>query len=216
MISFLLVSPRKRDTNAIIRDYGQQLGRVPTINMDGALGTVYRVAANLGVFTIMQMADLERTSQRLRAIMAKYPQTHHVGVINPPAGLENHMRQSGGIPLTLYFLSTLGYLEQFLGRQRPNLAMLFASPPPPLKERKKKRPKAQDTKVDLTSVKQRKVEVVKEDDDDRACAVCMENRITHLCVPCMHFVLCPECAPQLKDCPMCREPIKSYLTPITK
>ena len=51
-----------------------------------------------------------------------------------------------------------------------------------------------------------------EDEEDRSpvCVVCATNRATHVVLPCRHACLCEECFPRLRDCPVCRAPIRTY------
>ena len=52
--------------------------------------------------------------------------------------------------------------------------------------------------------------------EQRICKVCMDNEIGVVFVPCGHLCCCVQCAPALKDCPVCRQPIhgtvKAYLS----
>lgn len=41
------------------------------------------------------------------------------------------------------------------------------------------------------------------------CKICMDKEVGVLFLPCGHVLACTACAPALKDCPMCREPIKA-------
>jgi hypothetical protein len=43
------------------------------------------------------------------------------------------------------------------------------------------------------------------------CAVCMENKVSILILPCAHLSVCPECAGSLVECPICRKPFKGYV-----
>jgi len=61
-----------------------------------------------------------------------------------------------------------------------------------------------------------KVAVVEATREEDTCAVCMDKKITHMCVPCTHFVMCGECAHKIDECPLCREKITSFITPIQK
>lgn len=42
----------------------------------------------------------------------------------------------------------------------------------------------------------------------RTCKVCMDNEIGVVFLPCGHLICCVNCAPSLKDCPMCRTSIQ--------
>ena len=42
----------------------------------------------------------------------------------------------------------------------------------------------------------------------RICKVCMDAEVSMVFIPCGHLICCVVCAPSLKDCPMCRQPIQ--------
>ena len=44
--------------------------------------------------------------------------------------------------------------------------------------------------------------------EERTCKVCLDQAVSVVFVPCGHLV-CPECAPSLRVCPICRVPICS-------
>ena len=50
----------------------------------------------------------------------------------------------------------------------------------------------------------------------RICKNCMENESGVVFLPCGHLICCVQCAPSLKDCPLCRQPIhgtvKTYMS----
>lgn len=43
----------------------------------------------------------------------------------------------------------------------------------------------------------------------RLCKICMDNEIGIVFLPCGHLTTCVNCAPSLKDCPVCRSVIKA-------
>lgn len=43
--------------------------------------------------------------------------------------------------------------------------------------------------------------------EQRTCKICMDNEIGVVFLPCGHLICCVQCAPALKDCPLCRQPI---------
>ncbi|OWF43929.1 death-associated inhibitor of apoptosis 2-like [Mizuhopecten yessoensis] len=56
-----------------------------------------------------------------------------------------------------------------------------------------------------------KSEILKENDslrDQLTCKVCLEARVSIVFLPCGHLSCCGECAPALKNCPICRANIK--------
>ena len=44
--------------------------------------------------------------------------------------------------------------------------------------------------------------------ESRLCKICMENEMEIVFLPCGHLMSCTNCAPVLKNCPICRRPIK--------
>lgn len=45
----------------------------------------------------------------------------------------------------------------------------------------------------------------------RQCKICMDAEVGAVLLPCGHLVACVDCAPSLKDCPVCRQPIKATI-----
>jgi len=64
-------------------------------------------------------------------------------------------------------------------------------PPPPPPDRKN-----QERKCSTSSM-----------DADKECKICFENKIDCVLLTCGHMCACSGCAEQLKNCPICREPI---------
>ncbi|XP_061486998.1 baculoviral IAP repeat-containing protein 7 [Rhineura floridana] len=52
--------------------------------------------------------------------------------------------------------------------------------------------------------------------EERTCKVCMDKDVSIVLVPCGHLVVCAECAPNLRRCPICRgvirESMKAFLS----
>ena len=44
--------------------------------------------------------------------------------------------------------------------------------------------------------------------EERTCKVCLDHPVCTVLVPCGHLV-CADCAPVLRLCPLCRAPIRS-------
>jgi uncharacterized protein YjbI with pentapeptide repeats len=49
-------------------------------------------------------------------------------------------------------------------------------------------------------------------DDDTECAICLERKTNIIFVSCGHYCCCDFCGAQLKNCCMCRAPIKQLIT----
>uniref|UniRef100_A0A2K6UCX8 Baculoviral IAP repeat containing 3 n=1 Tax=Saimiri boliviensis boliviensis TaxID=39432 RepID=A0A2K6UCX8_SAIBB len=44
--------------------------------------------------------------------------------------------------------------------------------------------------------------------EERTCKVCMDKEVSIVFIPCGHLVVCKDCAPSLRKCPICRSIIK--------
>ncbi|XP_005378032.2 PREDICTED: baculoviral IAP repeat-containing protein 3 [Chinchilla lanigera] len=44
--------------------------------------------------------------------------------------------------------------------------------------------------------------------EERTCKVCMDREVSIVFIPCGHLVVCRDCAPSLRKCPICRSTIK--------
>lgn len=44
--------------------------------------------------------------------------------------------------------------------------------------------------------------------EERTCKVCMDKEVSIVFIPCGHLVVCQECAPSLRRCPICRGAVK--------
>lgn len=44
--------------------------------------------------------------------------------------------------------------------------------------------------------------------EERTCKVCMDKEVNIVFIPCGHLVVCKECAPSLRKCPICRGLVK--------
>ncbi|CAB3380489.1 Hypothetical predicted protein [Cloeon dipterum] len=50
-----------------------------------------------------------------------------------------------------------------------------------------------------------------EEKEVRLCKVCLTKELGIVFLPCAHMVTCPECAPQLTSCPICRSKFSAYV-----
>lgn len=48
----------------------------------------------------------------------------------------------------------------------------------------------------------------KELKDLTICKICLDEKVSIVFLPCGHLVSCPQCAPALTKCPICRKGIK--------
>ena len=44
--------------------------------------------------------------------------------------------------------------------------------------------------------------------EQKQCKVCMDEDVGVVFLPCGHLITCVNCAPALRDCPLCRQPIR--------
>ncbi|XP_077191939.1 baculoviral IAP repeat-containing protein 7 isoform X4 [Paroedura picta] len=47
--------------------------------------------------------------------------------------------------------------------------------------------------------------------EERMCKVCMDKDVSIVLIPCGHLVVCAECAPNLRRCPICRATIRDTM-----
>ncbi|KAL8179644.1 UNVERIFIED_CONTAM: hypothetical protein K2H54_070292, partial [Gekko kuhli] len=47
--------------------------------------------------------------------------------------------------------------------------------------------------------------------EERTCKVCMDKEVSIVLIPCGHLVVCAECAPNLRRCPICRGTIRDTM-----
>ncbi|XP_019289219.2 baculoviral IAP repeat-containing protein 3-like [Panthera pardus] len=47
--------------------------------------------------------------------------------------------------------------------------------------------------------------------EERTCKVCLDREVSVVFIPCGHLVVCQDCAPPLRKCPICRGPIKGTI-----
>ena len=51
----------------------------------------------------------------------------------------------------------------------------------------------------------------KQEQEHKNCKICMDKEISMVFVPCGHLISCGKCANALKQCPLCRKPIKEAI-----
>lgn len=55
-------------------------------------------------------------------------------------------------------------------------------------------------------------QMLDDDDDERACVICLDNKRNILIVPCHHLCLCNRCSHTIKEeCPLCRGPVNKKI-----
>jgi hypothetical protein len=50
------------------------------------------------------------------------------------------------------------------------------------------------------------------DETTLECTVCFDSKKTQVVIPCGHYALCIKCVTRVKLCPICREPIRDYVS----
>ncbi|KAL3882074.1 hypothetical protein ACJMK2_028447 [Sinanodonta woodiana] len=63
---------------------------------------------------------------------------------------------------------------------------------------------SEESQLDLEKIRREHRELR----DATLCKICMENTISVVFLPCGHLVTCPDCAPAMRKCPICRTLIK--------
>ena len=64
--------------------------------------------------------------------------------------------------------------------------------------------------AELQTQNERMKQEIEKLQEDKSCCVCLENQVECVLRPCNHGCVCVDCAPLLKDCPLCRCKIKSW------
>ncbi|GFO17516.1 baculoviral iap repeat-containing protein 7 [Plakobranchus ocellatus] len=71
-------------------------------------------------------------------------------------------------------------------------------------------PNSSDEEIDKATV-----ESLKQTNNDlrlqTVCKICMDKEVAVVFLPCGHLVCCTECAAAMKDCPVCRKPVKGIV-----
>ena len=60
-----------------------------------------------------------------------------------------------------------------------------------------------------------KLEKQEQEQEQKNCKICMDKKISMVFVPCGHLISCRKCANALKQCPLCRKPIKEAIKTYT-
>ena len=47
--------------------------------------------------------------------------------------------------------------------------------------------------------------------DQKECKICAEREVQVVFIPCGHLVACEICSHKLKECPICRQKIKTHV-----
>lgn len=214
-VRVLLVSPKRAHFKHVVKAMGDPT-KGTTHNVSG-LGTVTTYpSCGVGFITMLTGGDRKQRCKRIEVAWKKYPQIKRIGVILPEF-TEAWMRANGfAVRYNMYLLNDIIALRDFIGasiRDESKLSPIFTVVPK--KTKKRKVPAATAPPL---AIKERKVDIEPATTEETTCIVCMTNKITHMCVPCTHFLLCGVCAAKVKldGCPSCRKPITSFITPHTK
>ncbi|KAM5135905.1 baculoviral IAP repeat-containing protein 7 isoform 2-T2 [Mantella aurantiaca] len=70
------------------------------------------------------------------------------------------------------------------------------------------RPASQPPKPETSLSAEEQLERLKE---EKLCKVCMDKDVSMVFVPCGHLVVCMDCAPSLRHCPICRAAIRGSM-----
>ena len=224
-VSTILVAPKKKFLNVTLKSLGNPVkGEVLKVSGMGVV-TTYNNGA-IGMVCMQVKGKHSLMCNRIEVAWKKLRNLKRVGVILP--GFTEDWMRANQFPVrfSMYLLNDVEALGSFLGPMLRTIVPLntiyaIAAPPraraPPAKKRKRKK---KTPPIDLDDMPERAIEPETCNREEETCTVCFDNKITHMCVPCTHYVLCGVCAHKLKDngdgCPLCREAIKSFITPIQK
>lgn len=212
-LKVLLVSPKLSYLNAIKRAAGVDDEERPKVLKVSGIGSIRLIGSRgLGLISMQVKGDYKKMCDRMDKAWKKFTSLDRMGVILP-GFTEDWMRNNDYyVRFTMYFLNDRTAVEQFVSPaitwKNPNtLEDIFKVPGPPKKRRK-------------SVLVAREIPVEEAEREEDTCAVCFENKITHMCIPCSHYVLCGLCAIQIQTdkpvCPVCRNKIASFATPIGK
>lgn len=216
----LLVAPKQSYVNALRLAMGD-VHPPRTVQKVAGVGAikVYGGGA-FGIIAMQVKGDYKKMCDRMEKAWQKIPSLSRMAVVLP-GFTEEWMRVNNyQVRFTMYLLNDVDSLVQFINNRalftRPSsLDAIFQVRPPKAKRQKKTPPLPAGG-----AIIQREIAPEEAEREEDACAVCFEHKITHMCIPCSHFVLCGVCAAQVKEdkaiCPVCRAPIESYATPIGK
>ena len=219
-LKVLLVSPNVYYLKAIQRAAG--VVEKPKVLKVSGIGSISLIGnKGLGLISMQVKGDYKKMCDRMEKAWIKFTSLDRMGVILPGFTEEWMRNNNYYVRFTMYFLNDRTAVEQFVSpaiiwKDTNTLEDIFKVSGPPKKRRKKNHPSLL-TKKALVA---REIPVEEAEREEDTCVVCFENKITHMCVPCSHYVLCGLCAIQIQTdkpvCPVCRNEIASFATPIGK
>ena len=219
----MLISPKTNYLKCVLRAAGNPVKRGSITKAGIGTISIYGALSDVGFVSMQVKGDYKKMCARMEKAWVKLTNLTSMGVILP-GFTDEWMRQQGYVVrFSMYFLNQQVDLEQFISVKLPltqahELTRIFRLLPAAAPAQPKKRKKAPLAKGMV--LKERKVDVEEAKRDEEACLVCMDMKITHMCLPCQHFVMCGTCADTIKDdksiCPVCRHSIDAFATPIGK
>ena len=109
-------------------------------------------------------------------------------------------------------------MQESMQEQIPALALLFKEMAISVvkfqetKSTTKRRPRKKNRKQKATEAAAAEDANAAAAEDRNQCPICLNNEITHICVPCGHFCLCTDCAKIIKHrCPICRVDLENII-----
>lgn len=214
-LRYLLVAPKLSYLNRVKDAMGEDVKPISSKTVAN-VGSIKMFPGGLGMVAMQVKGDYAKMCERMEAAWLKYPRLERMGVILP-GFTDQWMREHNFVVrFSMYMLNAKQDLVQFIHNRRllvrpEKLDDIYKVP------KKRKRQEKKTTTNDFVERNIAPEEAKREED---ACVVCCDNKITHMCMPCSHYVMCGVCAAQVKEdkplCPMCRTKIQGYVTPIMK
>ncbi|XP_064634420.1 uncharacterized protein LOC135492142 [Lineus longissimus] len=133
--------------------------------------------------------DFPSTQEMLESVLAEDANLEEKGI----AYYENILQQEFGRPMTIVYPQLTG-----IGGQLDNTA--GPSPAPPMTQ-------MTSASLEIPGDEKSLVEENRQLKEQTTCKICMDNEVSMVFVPCGHLVACADCAPNLRECPICRRPI---------
>ena len=223
-VKVLLIIEHSKHAKALKQAYG-------VLNPNGTfvsgVGTYYILdpIRELAYITMRTGGDANALYARICKARTRNPLIGRIGMVLPSAAMVADLTRLDR-EFVVFYLTTIERMTDFVVNvPHPNmLSTIYEAEKKKKKKKKRKMVELEEGALILSSAKvqlltERDVDVVEAADDDEAntCIICFENVITHMAFPCLHYSFCKVCAHTSKTtCPICRQAIDRYITPIKK
>ena len=147
------------------------------------IGKLYRYN-RYGFITMTTRRDISKVCARINNANVKL-QPQRMAIVKSGAITYATMRLNNfDIPPSMYILNDRMSFNDFMSRTNVYLTNESDGIFQKRKRKKKTPPKS----------KKRKIDVVEAETEAETCIICMDNKITHMMLPCTHFQYCGPCA----------------------